>query len=464
MEDKDRKPTVVRAEATLLRVPLFTLAVKGASQLDGIEFRFLRKRGDRTLEAIIRTERDDKLPYPGPLSRRVHMAVLSLVADQGFPVANPITWGWRDLCRRMGLPNSGRRILEIKGALRSTWGLKIYGLEAIDAERTRESWRRLYAECEFLNDPRSDGSTADANRLWLAPWYLKSLNELHAVPVDYELWKELESVGPVASRLYEYLLPSFYKRESLEISYDRLAAAMPVVVESRRSHAIRQFSAALQALQRHQVLSSYGWDAMKTSGRPKLLLERGQRLASRAARSPSASTLEPPSPQAPLDPRLVDQFVQEFYRLLGKDVQPFRSDQTVARQLLTRYGADEAFALLPDAVKRLKTGFRNAESMGPLSRYMEHALDSEQKRREADARKRRENKKRLDVEAETEARDARLRDAWAALPEAQRQAIRQEVLRDQPLGRRFPALLEAACLMRLAESSSSENPAPSPDS
>ena len=41
----------------------------------------------------------------------------------------------------MGLPNSGRRIGELKAALRATWGLKIFGLESIDSTRTRESWQ-----------------------------------------------------------------------------------------------------------------------------------------------------------------------------------------------------------------------------------------------------------------------------------------------------------------------------------
>ncbi len=152
MDDPIRKATV-RAEATLLRIPLFGLAVKGAGQLDGIEFRFHRRRGDQSLEAVIRTERDDKTPYPGPLSRRVHMAVLSLVADQGFPVSNPVTWTWRDLCRRMGLPNSGRRIGELKSALRSTWGLKIFGLEAITPTRSRETWRRTVLRMRVPSRP-----------------------------------------------------------------------------------------------------------------------------------------------------------------------------------------------------------------------------------------------------------------------------------------------------------------------
>ena len=120
---------ILKAEATLLRIPIFALAVKGSASLDGFEFRYARKRGEDTVEVAIRTERDPQLPYPGPLPRRIHMACLSLVAERGFPFENPLTWTWRDLCRRMGLPNSGRRDGEFKRAIRATWGLKIFGME-----------------------------------------------------------------------------------------------------------------------------------------------------------------------------------------------------------------------------------------------------------------------------------------------------------------------------------------------
>ncbi len=334
--------------------------------------------------------------------------------------------------------------------------MKVFGLESIDHNRTRESWRRLYAEFEFLNDLRSDGTPSDANRLWLAPWYLKSLNELHAVPVDYDLWKELEAVGPVASRLYEYLLPSFYKRDTLELSYDRLAPAMPVVVESRRSHAIRQFTPALEALERVEILSRFAWDAMKGTGRPKLVLQRGKRLASRSEAARPKTDREAGTGKNEIDPGLIEKFVKDFYQLLGKNVRPFPSDLTVARGLMARFGVEPAFALLPDAVQRLKSGFRNAESMGPLARYMEQAEAVASRQREAESHRRREAKERLENQAQAEARDAQLRQTWETLSEAERAAIREDVLRDQPLCRRFPALLEAACLMRLAESAPPE--------
>jgi hypothetical protein len=457
MSRKEDRRTL-KAEATLLRIPIFALAVKGSASLDGFEFRYARRRGERDVEVAIHTERDPELPYPGPLSRRIHMAFLSLVAEGGFPFANPLTWTWRELCRRMGLPNSGRRDGEFKRAIRATWGLKIFGLERLDG-RVRESWRRLYAECEFQNDTREDGSFATSNRLWLAPWYLDSLNALHAAPVDYDLWKQLERVGPLASRLYEYLIPSFYKREILELSYDRLTSAMPVVSESRRSHAIRQFAPALEVLEAERIIARADWDAMKGTGRPKLILTRGTRLAPREspAAAPATGAL---GPQA-IDPALQSQVVAEFYRLLGKDVRPVPSDQVVARSLIARAGAERTLQLLPEAVRRLKVRFRNAETMGALVRYFDEVLDADDRRREAEGRKAQAAARR-GAEAERQVEEERRMAAiWAGLDEPERAAIRAAVLAEQPMLRRFPRLLEAACIDRAAQAGTAGGPGPS---
>lgn len=448
----DAKKNILKVEATLLRLPVFALAVKGSATLDGFEFRDSRRRdGERVAESIVRTERDGREPYPGPLARRVHLALLSLVNDQGFPSDEPITWTWRDLCRRMGLPNSGRRVAELKAAIRSTWALRIHGLTVAE-ERSEETWRRLYAEYEFQNEKRADGTLVDANRLWLAPWYRASLNRLHVAPIDYDLWKRLEKVGPLASRLYEYLVPSFYKRETLEFSYDRLASAIPVVAEVRRSHAIRQFEGALRALRAERVIADAAWDAMKGTGRPKLILTRGSLLAPKSPEGTSAEAgrADSAGSEGRSDPSAgAKRLADEFYRLMGRPVRPLRSDLAVARDLVGRRGVDEALAILPDAVRRLRVRFRNAETMGALVRYFEEA-EAEASRREVEERRRGEEQTRLAAErARVRSDEDRRREVWSALPEAWREAIRDSVRREQPLCQRFPALLEMACLQAL---------------
>jgi hypothetical protein len=352
----------------------------------------------------------------------------------------------------MGLPNSGRRDGEFKRAIRATWGLKIFGLERLDG-RVRESWRRLYAECEFQNDARADGSVVDTNQLWLAPWYLESLNALHAAPVDYELWKRLEQVGPLASRLYEYLIPSFFKRDALELSYDRLASAMPVVQEARRSHAIRQFAPALEVLQAEGVLSTAGWDAMKGTGRPKLILSRGPRLAPSQTASAPRSAGDPSE-----DSAQQARVIAHFYQLLGKDVRPVRSDQAVARDLLARAGLERVTRLLPEAVRRLKTRFRNAETMGALVRYFDEVLGDDERRRGAEEQQAAAASLRDADHARERAEEARVAVVWAGLAEAERAVIRSAVLAEQPFLKRFPKMFEAYCASRAAQFELTDGP------
>ena len=478
--------SLLRAEATLLRIPVFGLAVKGSARLDGFEFRHRRKGEGTGVDVVLRTERDGGSPYPGPLSRRIHMALLQLITERGFPFENPVIFHWRDLCRRMGLPNSGRRIGEFKAALRATWGLKLFGFSAIDGKGDPADWRRLYVDCRFANDRLDEGEgeidllapshpdldkgaevPQGCNAVWLAPWYLERLNALHSAPLDYVLWKRLENVGPLASRLYEFLLPTFYRHETIQIGYERLALAMPVAPQTRPSHAVRQFADALEALRSEAILSASSWETMKSTGRPKLLLARGALLdpntpskASAGEASPTETKRSETEPDGvPLE--VAERFAAEFYRILGKPHQPYKSDLAVAQGLIGRFGESRAFAILPDAVKRLKVRFRNAETLGALGRYFEEAAVESNRRRE-------EAQKANDLAIEQAARRAKdlaedqaLRETWANLPETARASIRATVLKEHPSFRRIPSLVEAACIQKMrAEPSFAGLPTP----
>src|SRR4051812_32877543 len=105
---------MVKAEANLLRLPLFALQTKNLRSLDGIECRGRLKRDGVDYEFVFRATRNTATPYPGPLARSVHLALLSLVTERGFPFLNPVTWTWRDLCRRMGITCSGRTVEKVK--------------------------------------------------------------------------------------------------------------------------------------------------------------------------------------------------------------------------------------------------------------------------------------------------------------------------------------------------------------
>src|SRR5262245_25427271 len=96
-------PRFIKAEANLLRLPLFALGTRGLRSLDAIECRGTIRRDGVTHEFTFQAARNAKTAYPGPLSRAVHLAFLSIATDHGFPIANPISWSWRDLCRQMGI-------------------------------------------------------------------------------------------------------------------------------------------------------------------------------------------------------------------------------------------------------------------------------------------------------------------------------------------------------------------------
>ena len=48
--------------------------------------------------------------YPGPLARATHLAFLSLLTEQPSSGREPLTWTWRDLCRRLGIVYGGRMV------------------------------------------------------------------------------------------------------------------------------------------------------------------------------------------------------------------------------------------------------------------------------------------------------------------------------------------------------------------
>jgi hypothetical protein len=150
-----------------------------------------------------------------------------------------------------------------------------------------------------------------------------------------------------------------------------------------------------------------------------------------------------------VDPEAAAALAAEFYRLLGRDLQPLRSDLAVARDLMARYGADDCRAQLPAAVARLKQRFRNAETMGALVRYFDESARQTQRLRDDAVQRDRDAAQRASERSRQEHDDALRRAAWNALSEAQRHAHRTAVLSEHPTLRRFPPMLDAACLQRL---------------
>src|SRR5438445_5951803 len=85
-----RPGSLVKAEANLLRFPLFALSTKGLKTLDGIECRGTVRRGGTAHTFSLRVSRNTASLYPGPLARRVHFALLGIATERGLPLTNPV--------------------------------------------------------------------------------------------------------------------------------------------------------------------------------------------------------------------------------------------------------------------------------------------------------------------------------------------------------------------------------------
>jgi hypothetical protein len=231
-------PRYIKAEANLLRLPLFALQTKGLKTLDGIECRGQSTRNGETHSFVLTAARSTITPYPGPLARAAHLAFLSIDTDRGFPMENPISWTWYDLCRRMGISYSGQTTSRLKVAIESTKALYIRSQYAIYSKpeeraiRTAEDHLNLYDRVTFVGTELPGGGMADTNYVWLASWYLDNLNAMFTAPLDYELWRWLDKQSPIASRLYEFLIVNFYSgTPKLCINYGKLAQYLPVKPE-----------------------------------------------------------------------------------------------------------------------------------------------------------------------------------------------------------------------------------------
>lgn len=460
--------SIVQVETNLLRFPFFSLHTKGLRSIDFKEVRGTRVESGQTHEFVFRVSRNTAHLYPGPLSRKAHFALLSLLRAQGFPFRNPIAFTWRQLAREMNVAYSGSTtITRLKDALYSTLGTMIKSSYALkhgpsrESLPTRERGYSLYTECLFTNDERADGTVADQNYVTLADWYLANLNALYAAPIDYALWNRLNDASPLASRLYEFLLFSFSSGvDTFTINYPKLCQFLPAKVELYPSQAKEQLGPAFQLLAQEGIISHVAW----TTGRGdelQLQVRQGTRLAGAVATSPSTSpqldlfenvtTTEGTNPLSPAQ-RLVGQFHAAWSG--GQGRAGSAGEVTAAEACLTLYGFDLASRLLPKVVKRMKERFPDAKTFGATTDYFAE-IHAETAKRERVVEKAKEANVESHVEADKRRaraeRHEHLETLWNTLPVAERQSIETAVLAANPRLEltKLPGLHHRLCLDEL---------------
>lgn len=464
------RPALVKAEANFLRFPLFALRTKGLQALDGIECRGRICQHGQTRDYLLRITRNTGCFYPGPLSRKVHFALLSIATERGFPFENPVVWTWHDLCRRMGISYGGQTtIRQLKAAIRAVHGIVIHTSEALysrpDAKplSMQERGYHLYTDFVFVNERLASGGVSEQNAVWFADWYLSNLNALFSAPLDYFLWQSLERQSPIASRLYEFLLLNFRGPSSVFcINYPTLAQLLPIHAEQYPSLARKQLEPACRLLIAAGLIDKVDWKTSK-DGFIQLHFHRGKNLSDKWRQK----TVALPAPSGvgggsfqvqeirtskPIEWLLVS----EFYRLWSGTAfaQPTSTELSLARAIVEEHGQTRARALIPLIVKRLKTAWPEAKCFGAVSKYIaEVARDLDRKQNQAKSEGERQQREEEDRNRKGHRREfvQQWIPTWQALPEQDRENIRSAVLGNWPYLKRVPAILERKCLEQLAQ-------------
>ena len=460
-------PRFVSAEANFLRLPLFALSTKGLKTLDGIQCSGSVNRNGIIHRYTLRCTRNTDTYYPGPLARTAHMALLSLVTEAGFPFQNPLTWTWRDLCRRIGIGSSGRTQQHLHAAITSTAGLMLKSEQALYSKAQGNPIQKevgilhLYEKVVFVGGELPDGGKADRNHLWFADWYLANLNALFTAPLNYELWRALNKKSTIASRLYEFLLLNFYSGTPvLRINYSNLATFLPVKVEEYASKAREQLWPPLELLVEGGVISRYVW-LPKPGAVAQLRLHRGKLLTAPGDRQQGMLPFMEEEFSGEIEVKELRDIeppewglVADFYQRWSGErfARPTAKEVEQAKNLIAEYGEKKAKALIPLVVERMKKKWPGAKSFGAIVKYLpEVARVYERNQRQAEQK---DQNRVQEVEERRKSKekcgeDERLRAEWQALPEEERAEISAAVRAKNPTINESGWVFEAGCVGEL---------------
>ncbi len=439
------QPSLLKLESNEPRFPIFSLRTKDLEAIDGYVYRGVRTFNGSEYQFEFRVTRNTDTPYPGTLARKAHRAVLSIVSEQGFPLEQPISWTWRQLCRRMRISYSGRTVTKLKGALLAITGLLIQSKQAIIIHNgktfstSKDKAVHLYDQLVFKADQMPDGSVANRNYVWLADWYVENLNANYYHYLDYELWQILDMQSPIASRLYEIALSKFHTHSLLRINYPTLANLMPVVVHDRISRAKQQLSRHFDIAVKAGVLAEPAWEKRKGETVAQLLLRPGpalQKIKQNDIDSEETidniSVKELRTQRKTTAAKLISIFYTDF---VGKDRHPSKKELLQAQRYIERFGNKKVTTLMPLVILQLKDNWPKAKTFQAVDRYIDDALQDFERKESAKRRRRqqqlqaaKEQEATKQQEAADKTRTAQLEARWQQTTTQQRDAILQHVL------------------------------------
>jgi len=273
----------IASELNLARLPYFASSRTSAQKRKSIEYNRVIQQEDGELEIEWRVTADAEYGYPGPFAEAVHAAILDIITEDGLPCENPITFTFYDICNRLEIPSSGKNTTNIRRAIRSISSASIWADNAfVDKDGRRQTfytnsvslYDRYIGYEEY--DPETE-ERADINKIWLADFFLESLNSGNIRPIDFEYFKHIHDQSYVATKLYRHLGYRFagtFKHDNpyAKVDYDELVSIVDVKRRKYLSRAKQQLERAHKALGGTSFIDKIDWHQKKRSNTPDKFL------------------------------------------------------------------------------------------------------------------------------------------------------------------------------------------------
>lgn len=276
----------VADEVNLSRLPFFASAIKGLRKKVSIRYAYTKRIRGLEVEAFWEVSANAKYGYPGPFAEAVHTAISQIITERGLPVQNPVVFTYYDICKRLGIKYNTRNRRDIRKAIGSIRGALIETEHVFVDKKGNEvelgdTPEHLYKRVAFYgHKDRTTGETYVYSAVWLADFYLTSINKGYIRPLDFEYFKTIRKASYASTKLYRYLGYRFsgcfrYNNQYVKVDYDELAIIADVKRQPNLSLAKQKLEKAHTVLLETDFLGQepvWQVEEQKGGSRPKLFI------------------------------------------------------------------------------------------------------------------------------------------------------------------------------------------------
>jgi hypothetical protein len=368
-------------------------------------------------------------------------------------INNPISFTSAELLKLLGKhKNSGKNYQEI-----AEWLDVMTGTMIISEGSVYFAGKKIFAKDRFhvfdravsIGKELEPGQIADKNYVWLSQWQLENINSNYLLPVDFETYKQLKNhIAKALVPLLQIWLYATREEGIFEKRYDELCQTLSITQYKKLSDIKRWFASSLDELTQHGYLSA--WKIEKTSDgkaykivfyhgdkfhrdRAKRLEQKEQRGRRRLKAVPAETIEQGSVPELPIHTLSAEE--KDFFKQLNMD---FQVAATTAYELVKVRSEQvriqlEAYPYRSKVenpagfiIKAIKEDYALPETLLEVRRKAEAEARAAEERERLRAEREAEAKVEVEQMQREEKAKARAKTFIDQMPEAQRQALRDQ--------------------------------------